>query len=47
VHLDTDEYLPVGPIYAFLFALGLGFAAWVVDGIMSAGRRDARPPKTF
>ncbi|MCA9611337.1 MAG: hypothetical protein H6724_14695 [Sandaracinus sp.] len=45
VHLDSDPGF--GLCLALPFALGVGFAGWVVDEIMNAGRRDARPPKTF
>ena len=44
---DADVDRAVGLCLALPFSLGVGFAAWVVDGIMTAGRKKARPPRTF
>lgn len=43
----TDADLGLGLCLALPFSLGVGVVAWVVDGIMTAGRKEARPPQTF
>jgi hypothetical protein len=42
-----DVALGIGLCLALPFSLGVGFVAWVVDGILTAGRKEARPPRTF
>lgn len=44
---DADVVRGIGLCLALPFSLGVGVVAWVVDGIMTAGRKEARPPRTF
>jgi hypothetical protein len=44
---DADVSRALGVCLAIPFSLGVGFVAWVVDGILTAGRTEARPPRTF
>lgn len=44
---DAGVSRTIGLFLAIHFSIGVGFVAWVVDGIMTAGRKEARPPRTF